>query len=238
MDINDEYTQADHLARENDSYALFKYEETLKWLERAGLHKGDRILNVGCGAGDFNALATAAGYIVDGIEPDLQALSIAKLRSPANVRLSSESIFDFTPEEKYDAVVIHDVLEHIEDDVKAVERLAFFLEGSSKAVLVASVPAIQFLYGLHDENLGHFRRYSRRQFKNLISASFQVLDSRSVGFVGIPAALYYSKWKRREYPVGKGGFGHYVLDLSCRVEKHIRFPSGTSVMVLAKLMPN
>ena len=235
MEINGEYTQADHLGRENDRYAFFKYEETLRWLDRAGLQKGARILNVGCGAGDFNALASDKGYVVDGIEPDLEALSIAKRRSRAVSRLSNESIFDFIPEEKYDAVVIHDVLEHIEDDAGAVERLAFFLKGSESAILVASVPANQFLYGLHDEKLGHFRRYSRREFSSLISKNFEVIDNRSIGLVGIPAALYFSKWKRREYPVGKGGIGDSILRLSCKLEKHVRFPAGTSVMILGKL---
>jgi SAM-dependent methyltransferase len=59
-----------------------------------------------------------------------------------------------------------DVLEHIEDDRKALLECARVLE--PRGVLLVTVPACRWLYGEHDQALGHFRRYSAQQMKGLL----------------------------------------------------------------------
>ena len=234
MEINSDYTHADHEHRDEDAYAQLKYSVTLRWLSDLGANKGERLLNVGCGAGDFNALATAAGYAVDGIEPDESALAIAKGRSASGTTLSSESIFDFTPKFPYDIVVMHDVLEHIEDHKAAVERIAFFLNRCPQALFVVSVPAHQWLFGIHDENLGHYRRYSSSSLIKVLSLEFQVVRKKSLGLLGIPAALYFSRLRRKEYPIGKTGIAKKVFDTTCRLEERFNSPIGSSLLVVCR----
>lgn len=234
MEIDKEYTQDDHLRREDDAYAALKYAKTLKIIDSYGVPKTAKVLNVGCGAGDFNQKAFEAGYLVDGIEPDLEAFKIAQIRAPKGALLQNVDIFDFKPESLYEVIVMHDVLEHIEDDYATIQKLKSLMVPSSKSLLIVSVPANQWLFGLHDEALGHFRRYSRKTLRKVIDTQFRTLNIESVGFLGIPAALYFSKVRRIPYPVGKAGLASSLLSLACKIEARVPVPIGSSLLLVAK----
>ena len=79
-------------------------------------------------------------------------------------------------ESEFQVVTMFDVLEHLEDDEGTVNRLGQALpEG---AMLFLSVPAFQCLFGEHDRELRHFRRYERRKLTDLLQRNgFQVLES-------------------------------------------------------------
>ncbi|MBN1334606.1 MAG: class I SAM-dependent methyltransferase [Deltaproteobacteria bacterium] len=57
------------------------------------------------------------------------------------------------------AVVLLDVLEHLEDPVSVLRHAAAALE--PEGVVVVSVPAVPALFGPWDRALGHLRRYTR-----------------------------------------------------------------------------
>lgn len=66
-----------------------------------------------------------------------------------------------------------DVIEHIEDDVGALVEWRQRME--SGAALIVTVPALQWAFSKFDEDLGHFRRYSRKRLRStLVSAGFEV----------------------------------------------------------------
>ncbi len=235
MKIDEHYTDRDHENRSNDTYALLKYRLTLTWLERFGKNPREgelRLLNIGCGAGDFNVLAEQAGYLVDGIEPNPRALSLARQKSRAQSRLESISIFDFESTVKYDVVVMHDVLEHIEDDDGAMRKIRSIMAHGEDSVLVLSVPAHSALFGIHDEQIGHFRRYNKRSVRAVVSPYFNIHRTRYIALLGIPAALYYSRWRRIPYPMDKPGLGRTIFDLFCRLEEKVHFGIGSSLMLL------
>lgn len=234
MEINADFTQLDHLNRENDVYAQLKYRLSLKWLKKSGIEDSTKLLNVGCGAGDFNVLAEAKGYSVDGIEPDVEALAIARKRCNAGSRLENVGIFDFKPTSTYRAVVMHDVLEHISDDSGAVRALSRLIASSDNSRLVISVPAHSWLFGLHDESLGHFRRYSKKRLIETLESEFDVLQVRYTGLLGIPAALIYSRLLRKPYPLGEPGLAGKILAASCFLEEFLPPPIGSSLLVLLR----
>lgn len=67
------------------------------------------------------------------------------------------------PSDDFDVVLMMDVLEHVADPVaflggEVAPRIA------PGALVLASVPAHQRLFGPHDEALGHFRRYDPAEF--------------------------------------------------------------------------
>lgn len=74
-DVNDDYTIADHEFRDDDVYALGKYRLTQRWLQP--LSTRGTLLNIGCGAGQFNAMAVDLGFDVRGFEPDPEAFALA-----------------------------------------------------------------------------------------------------------------------------------------------------------------
>ena len=68
---------------------------------------------------------------------------------------------------KYDCIIYLDVLEHIKDDKKEV--LNAYNRLKKKGHLIISVPAFQHLYTDYDKKIGHYRRYNKKKFNNILS---------------------------------------------------------------------
>jgi SAM-dependent methyltransferase len=73
----------------------------------------------------------------------------------------------------FDAVFLFDVLEHVNEEAKALSEIRRVLRPGGK--LLVTVPAFMFLYGLQDEVSEHKRRYRRRPLVDLLRrAGFEV----------------------------------------------------------------
>lgn len=117
--------------------------------------KSLKILDVGCGVGDDLEIISRYGEVVV-LDPSDETLKYV----PESYRKISCEIQNFDwSEEKFDAAVIFDVLEHVKDDAQALSRIGHALKPGG--LVVALVPAGQWLWSPHDEYLGHFRRYNR-----------------------------------------------------------------------------
>ena len=67
------------------------------------------------------------------------------------------------------------VLEHIKDDVDALEKLRIKMEFGGKIAIY--VPALPWLFSDLDRKVGHFRRYGRKELiKKVQTAGFEVND--------------------------------------------------------------
>jgi SAM-dependent methyltransferase len=231
--VTEEYTAADHEFRESDAYAQAKYAITMRWLRERPA--GSRLYNVGCGSGLFNRMAVEAGFRVEGFEPDPVAYEMARRDCPARMCAVHQCGLDgIKGEGVADVIVMHDVLEHIDDDDAAVKRLhALLVEGGR---LVLSVPAMPSLYGYHDEQLGHYRRYTRGSLRRVVSRAFDVERLRSFGLSLVPITAYYSRLRRRPYPTGSAESGVLSRAFSglCSLESHVPTPVGTSLVCLAR----
>jgi 2-polyprenyl-3-methyl-5-hydroxy-6-metoxy-1,4-benzoquinol methylase len=229
----------DFLARDGDVYASAKYGTLLRWL-RGSKHR--RVLNVGCGSGELSCLLASAGHQVVGLDPDPTYIQLARDRAgdryPGSEFLVS-SIEDYSGPGEFDAAVSTDVLEHIADDRTAFERMAALVRPGG--LILATVPAGQWLFGHHDEQLGHYRRYSKRAVRALVSETCTVKRLRYFGFTFIPVCLMYSKWLRKPYPVAKVGrmaLTSRLVNALLAAERHIAMPLGISILLCAERKPS
>jgi hypothetical protein len=63
------------------------------------------------------------------IEPDSASIALTIIRDGQNrARLKYVGVFEFVPKNKFDVVVMHDLLGHIEKDSKAVEKSRWLFE--------------------------------------------------------------------------------------------------------------
>jgi SAM-dependent methyltransferase len=69
-------------------------------------------------------------------------------------------------ENSFDAVFLLNVLEHIDNDYRAVEYCKFLLRPGGDLLIL--VPAYPFLFSKMDKLLGHFRRYTVASLNNVI----------------------------------------------------------------------
>jgi len=66
---------------------------------------------------------------------------------------------------KYDLIILADVLEHIKKDKKKIEELSKKLKKNGKILI--TVPAYKILFTKKDIILGHYRRYTINEIKNI-----------------------------------------------------------------------
>lgn len=176
-----------------------------------------------------------------GIDPGREYIELARQRgAEGGGRCTFEvaSIEAFDAAEPFDCVIATDVLEHIEDDRAAFRKLAALVGPSGH--LVITVPAGQWLFGYHDEQLGHYRRYSKATLRALAETASVVDDVRYFGVCLIPVCLWYSRWRRRPYPVAESGDTAArpllapVLHGVLAAERRLRPPLGTSLILKAR----
>lgn len=69
--------------------------------------------------------------------------------------------------DKFDSILLINVLEHIKDDLAALNNLANLLKPKGKIIIL--VPAHKFLFNCIDVEVGHYRRYNLQELKSKIS---------------------------------------------------------------------
>jgi SAM-dependent methyltransferase len=67
---------------------------------------------------------------------------------------------------EFDLVLATDIIEHVDDDLRAIEEIRRVLAPGGTAII--SVPAFQSLWGLQDEVAHHRRRYLKKGFLDLV----------------------------------------------------------------------
>ncbi len=123
-----------------------------------------RICELGCGTG--GSLAAAADrHDVVGVECSPHALRYARQRLGGRVIRGSLPDDVDLPPGFFDVVLLTDVLEHIEDDAASAKTALRLVRPGG--IVVATVPAYQWLYSPRDAAHHHFRRYSKRRFGQL-----------------------------------------------------------------------
>jgi SAM-dependent methyltransferase len=134
----------------------------------AGLPKDARILEIGCGTGHNLAMLGQFGT-VDAIEIDPAARQIASQRLGKPVGDAPLPGLPGIERGAYDMIAVLDVVEHIEDDVAALEAMKACLKPGGK-ILIA-VPAHQWMWSAHDSVNHHHRRYSKATLRAAIDAA-------------------------------------------------------------------
>lgn len=90
------------------------------------------------------------------------------------------------PDQSVDVLIMLNVLEHIEDDVLALQKAFNLLK--PEGALIIEVPAGPNLYDAYDAELHHFRRYSALELQTKLTQSgFKVTRKSHLGFVLFPA---------------------------------------------------
>ncbi|WP_194473376.1 bifunctional 2-polyprenyl-6-hydroxyphenol methylase/3-demethylubiquinol 3-O-methyltransferase UbiG [Bradyrhizobium sp. CCBAU 51753] len=93
-----------------------------------------KLLDFGCGIGQFAEMAQSAGFDVAGIEIDAHGAMAAKVRTGATVWEKDLDV-DPLPIENYDAVTMLDLIEHVQDPVALLRRAHDRLSNGGKIIV-------------------------------------------------------------------------------------------------------
>ncbi|WP_260596704.1 class I SAM-dependent methyltransferase [Sphingomonas endolithica] len=142
-----------------------------------GLPPQARILEIGCGTGHNLPMLASFGS-VDAIEIDPAARDIASLRLGREVGDAPLPILPGVERGSYDLIAVLDVVEHIEDDIGALDAMATCLKPGGKILI--TVPAHQWLWSAHDVVNHHHRRYSKKSLAAAIRKAG--LEPKKLGY--------------------------------------------------------
>ena len=107
-------------------------------------------------------------------------------------------------EKTFDTIMYMDVLEHIEDDKKEVNKALKHLNSGGN--LIFFVPAYQFLYSDFDKSIGHIKRYNKQFFlpfkenENISIVELKYFDS--IGFFFAVLNKLFNKNKKESIGLG------------------------------------
>jgi SAM-dependent methyltransferase len=177
---------------------MAKAKNYLAWQARLILPElGSRVVEAGSGSGNFTGRLLDRQIVV-AVDSAPECLNRLRERYPRQPNLEivaddpcSDSFLDLS-RFAADSCVCTNVLEHIADDRRALQAMARILVPHGKIALW--VPAFQSLFGPMDVQLGHFRRYRRRDIQSLAHLTGLTLRKlhyvNSVGFFLWGASSY------------------------------------------------
>ena len=209
------------------------------------------ILEIGCSGGPLMQRLRAAGYAdLTGIDVSVPAIELAQARGVPNVSVMDGAALEFT-DTRFDLVIASDVLEHIENEAKALSEWTRVLKPGGQ--MLVFVPAHSYLWSEHDVVNHHFRRYSRA---GLVAALIRagLRPSRSSFW---NAAMYFPTAALRlgrrlvsgpvsseKKPGATGDLHHFAgpanaallgwVKAENRLLRHVDLPLGVSVFALAQ----
>src|SRR5437667_484358 len=134
----------------------------------------------------------------------------------------------------FQTVIGINVLEHVEDDEQALLHVGHVLKPSGRLLLL--VPAKKWAYTELDKQLGHFRRYEKKELgEKLVKASFHIEKLYFFNMIGLLSWIIRDKIQR------SGGLRPYqissfdsIVPILKRVESKVSLPVGISLIAIAQ----
>jgi len=140
-----------------------------------------------------NYLKTAKNITL--VEATPKYFNLLKKRNKKNKKVQIKKNLRQLKKSKFDTILYLDVIEHIENDENEIREAYKLLK--KKGTLIICVPAFQFLYSLYDKKIGHFRRYSKKNFRKLLEKckikNYQMRYFDFLGFCLILLSNLFSK---------------------------------------------
>ncbi len=199
------------------------------------------ILDVGCGSG-LMIKTLYNTYNIYGLEKSKIAINLCKKKYKSRIKQG------YLPEKvpfkkKFDAILMMDVLEHIEDDFTSLLVINKLLKKNGRIII--TVPAFMFLWSKFDEENHHKRRYKINQLRYLLNQSGFSLEKISYyNFLLSPIAfierllikvISISTTHSLKLPIKPlNNFFYFLFNAEYSLLKYLDFPFGLSIIAIAR----
>lgn len=205
------------------------------------------ILNIGAATGRSSEMLQQFGNVTS-IEFDEECYEFT--RQKVNIPIDIGSILDLQfPSESFDLVCAFDVIEHVEDDGKAVSEMKRVCK--MDGVICITIPAFMQLWSHHDEVNHHYRRYRMQRIVELFSDSkgrilfnsyFNSLLFLPIYLFRLISGLVPNNWIRKgsgsDFSINSNNFintsMYHIFSFERFLLKKLKFNAGVSILFLWK----
>jgi len=135
---------------------------------------------------------------------------------------------------KFDTVFALNVVEHIPDDVLALNNCFKLLTKGGQLVIL--VPSYKRLYNQFDRELGHYRRYTKSTLSRIFSlTNFQVIHKQYFNFTGI-IGWYISGTilKKKIIPGSQMSLYNFLMPVIKIIDKIVFKRAGLSTIMVGR----
>jgi ubiquinone/menaquinone biosynthesis C-methylase UbiE len=206
------------------------------------LKPNSAILNIGAATARSSEALSALGKVVS-LEYDADCVAFVKEKTGLELIEGSVLELPFS-DQSFEVVCAFDVIEHVDDDSKAVcEMLRVCKKGG---LVMLSVPAYQMLWSAHDEINQHYRRYTlqslcklfeNQEAKILYKSYFNTLLFPAIALVRMLSKRKNEKISDFEQYKTSGLSGKIlfaIFSLELILLKFMRFGFGVSAMLVLR----
>ena len=159
------------------NWRKYQFENILKYINSS-------VLEIGPGTGNNVQYYKNRASQITLLETNKNLANSLKLKFDGDKKIIVLNTDIHSQEKKFDTILYMDVLEHIEDDEKEINKALKQLNSGGN--LIFFVPAYQFLYSDFDKAIGHIKRYNKKFFlsfkkdENITIIELKYIDS--IGF--------------------------------------------------------
>lgn len=203
-------------------------------LLHCGAETVEDVLDFGAGYGGMYGELSRVGKNVYAYEPDRDAQVAASKRGYAHVFSLEKDALG----RAYGLIGLFDVVEHIEHDREFLGKAYGALKKGGR--LAITVPAFQFLWGTHDINHHHFRRYTKNSIRGVLNEAGFAIEYASYWnmLLFIPAGLMRLLGRSGEsalsMPRSLNALFFAVVKMESIVIRFLPLPFGISLVVIAR----
>lgn len=225
--LGDELTLFAHAVRWKDYFGSF----IRPYL---GLH----VLEVGAGMGgttDILLPYNEASKVQEWwcLEPDSNfcASLNKKFGEDDRVKVVSKKTSDLTTEAQcFNTILYIDVLEHIENDKKELEQAEVLLKTGGYLIILC--PAHKFLFSDFDAEIGHFRRYNKAMYRDVVPESLQEVTMKYLDSFGTLLSMLNRCVLQQSLPTLSQirFWDSKVVPISRRIDPCIGYSFGKSIL--------
>ena len=248
---------APELATKNDGFdkalfeTLFKIEPSHFWFRSRNELLIQCLKRYFPSAWDFCEIGCGTGYVLKAISAEnphmaltgseiyLSALDYAAKRVP-HANLIQADICRFPFESEFDLIGNFDVLEHIDNDVLALQNIHKALKDNGGLIL--TVPQHKWLWSPYDEMACHKRRYSSEELRAKIKdAGFKIIRITSFMTFLLPM-MAISRFKKTSDPISLLKINRAINSIFYKISqaeqtlisRNMDLPFGGSLLCIAR----
>lgn len=212
-----------------------------------------KILNVGVATGATSEMLKNFGDVVS-VEYDTDCCAFLREQNVLPEVVQGSILELEYADNSFDLVCAFDVIEHVEDDVKALSEMERVCKKDGHVFV--TVPAFMFLWSQHDVVNFHYRRYTKQNLLKAFndghksssivystyfnSILFLPIASFRLAMKLVPLSIQNRKGAGSDFSFGSSdGFVNKFMGFIFRIEKRLlimglRFPFGVSIMAISR----